>query len=684
MKGIFLIAAIILQSHCMAQLAVDSLQLVLRNRNLPESTQVNTLNELGTAFWKAGNDSLAYIQHRKAIAIAKKSGFYLGEAKARFQLVRMEMEHLEDVTTAHKHLDTTLMLAKQYNNDWIEAMTCFRKAQLYASGFYEHYDTVPILYERARALFVSSGDKAMEGSVYVELGTFVAAEGKYAQAIDYMLKGKKLQESTGDIKALRATIPNLGTMYLNLKMYDKALATFDEASKIAHQLNDKRVLAFIDYQKGFLYKEKKQYADALKYSLQAVKLFEEAGALQVLTNVYARVAQIYYLQNKLDSALKLNKYADSLYFAHVGIEETFFHYTNMNFARIYLAQQRYDSAIYFATMGRDTLEHTQVLLPEELSLYNEVLAKAYEAKGNFSKALFYYKDYKKWSDSLLNDETKQKVLAAGISYDFEKLQQASELDIRNLKAEKVRQTRNFLLVLLLALLLILGLLLWNYRQVRKKNKALIEKQAEIEKALFTGQKRERKRLAGELHDHLNTQLAAVRWYLEAMDLSNMEGHNLSLHNRVMQTSEELYRDMRMISHVLSPVALEDDDLQGALEKLVVRMNESQPTHLQLQYHVQDQLPEKVIRELYSIALELTANIARHAAATNGWISIQQTPDNILTLSVADDGKGMPAQQTSDGIGIQNVRQRAADIGAVLHIADRKPAGTIISIEMPMR
>ncbi|MCU0334421.1 MAG: histidine kinase [Chitinophagaceae bacterium] len=667
---------------CMAQPNIDSLQQQLRRKSLPDSTYINTLNELGTAYWKAGNDSLAMLQHRRALAMARQKDYYLGEAKARLQLVRMEMERLEDVDGAHRQIDTALQLARQHQNDWIAAMAYFRKAQLYTLGFYEHYDTVPPLFEKARQLFVKIGDKAMEGSVYVELGTFAAGKGQYAKAIDYMLKGKALQESTGDLKALRATVPNLGVMYLNLKMYDKALAAFDEAGGIATRLADQRVLAFVDYQKGFLYKEKGQYTEAMRYYQQAASLYEETGAMQILTNVYARMAQLHQLQHRWPEALRLNRLADSLYFSAISIEESFFHYTNTNYARIYLDLQRYDSAIYFAKMGLDTLINTNVVLAEEMAVYNEVLARAYEATGAYKQALVHFKDYKRWSDTLLNDETKQQVLVAGISYDFDKMQQASELQVKTLQASKARQSRNLLLVVLLAVLAVAGLLLWNYWQLRKKNRALQAKQAEIEKALYTGQKIERKRLAGELHDHLNTQLAAVRWYLEAMDMQAMTPQNQQLHQRVLGATADLYRDMRMISHVLTPAALEEDNLPGALEKLVQRMNESQPTRFALTVQLQQPLPERIARELYAMALELTSNIARHAAATQAWIVLQPGAHGALVLSVADDGIGMPASDAHQGIGLQNIRQRVADIGACLTIAPRVPQGTHVSIALP--
>lgn len=457
------------------QNTLDSLLAILQKNTTPDTTRINTLNETGMAYWKKGDDSIAIHYHKMAIGEAGKTKYYLGEAKARLQLVRMEMEHLSDVDGAHRQLDTTYQIAYKRDDEWIEAMCHFRRAQVYAMGFYEYKDTIPILFEKARLLFIDDGDKSMEGAVYSELASIEAGEGKYAAAVDYLQKARTLQESTGDLNALRATLPNLGVMYINLKLYDKALHIFDDASRNALKLNDQRVLAFIDYQKGFIYKEQEKFEMALAHYHQAAILFSNAGAINVSTNIYARIAEVYLLKNKLDSALYLNRLADSLYRKTVSMTETFFHYTQLNFSKIYLAKKEYTRAIAYATEGRDTLLHTNVLLAEELAGYHQVLAEAYEATGKYQLALQNFKAYKAWSDSLINDETNQRVLTSNLTYDFEKKEQATQLKLQIARQQKLKQSQAFLVVLLLFALAIGAYMLDNNKKLRQNNKELSQK-----------------------------------------------------------------------------------------------------------------------------------------------------------------------------------------------------------------
>ena len=106
-----------------------------------------------------------------------------------------------------------------------------------------------------------------------------------------------------------------------------------------------------------------------------------------------------------------------------------------------------------------------------------------------------------------------------MNYEFDKKQNLSKLRFNQLQNEKLTQSRNFLVGLSVLATLIAGIILWSNRKLRSKNLQLTAKNREIEQALYKGQNIERKRVASELHDNLNTKLAALRWRLEAIDIS---------------------------------------------------------------------------------------------------------------------------------------------------------------------
>lgn len=94
------------------------------------------------------------------------------------------------------------------------------------------------------------------------------------------------------------------------------------------------------------------------------------------------------------------------------------------------------------------------------------------------------------------------------------------------------------------------------------------------------------------------------------------------------------------------------------------------------------LPRTVSTALYRITQEALTNIARHACASRVHIEMSVTPQ-ILTLSVQDNGVGIPRSRRRNGVGIMGMKERAASIGAQLSVASLIPSGTAVICHLPI-
>ncbi|MEZ4900890.1 MAG: sensor histidine kinase [Spirosomataceae bacterium] len=297
--------------------------------------------------------------------------------------------------------------------------------------------------------------------------------------------------------------------------------------------------------------------------------------------------------------------------------------------------------------------------------------------------MFHYKQHKADSDSILNNEVLQKTMVSTMTYTFEKQQQANKLRIQTLENDQLTQTRNLLIGLFILGILILGFVLWSNRQLNRKNRELVQKNREIEEALFKGQNIERKRVASELHDNLNTKLAAIRWHLEAMQTDTMPASNQKIHTRLLEMANDVYADVRLISHNMLPAELETHGLIVALQKLVDKLNINTKTSFHfVGGESQSRPPSSIEHQLYNIALELVNNVLKHAQASEVWISLSQT-DHQMTLTVSDNGVGMPSEVQSEGIGMRNLRNRVEGLSGELKIESRPSEGTKVSIEIAL-
>ncbi len=660
---------------------VDSLLSVLKSQAVSDTSRVNTLNALGHAHWISGEDSLARIYCLEAIGLAKKQGFLKGEANARFQFVRIEMDVLNRVDDAYAHLDTVDRKAGEAGDDLIRAVSFFRRAQLISMTDMERSEPVDSLLNLALEIFRKDRSKYWEAMVYQEKAGMLGWEGKYAQAIELYLKARRILESLGDEKALRATLPNLGVTYTQVEMYKEALECFDKAGQIARKNNDVRILAFLHNQKGDIFKKQNELEKALASYTEAVKIYENTSSAQFLTSAYARISDVYFKLGDYARALTFNQRSDSVFKAH-NPGNALYHFTQVNYGNLYLQQKRYRDVIQTADRGLGRIEEASEMLYER-SNYLRQLSEAYKNLGNYPLAYDYFVRYKAASDSLLNDESRQRIMASNMNYELDKMKSAKELEIQQLENRQLLQARNMLMLAGLAAICILVYILWANKRLRKYNEQLVNKNREIEMALDRGQKIERRRVASELHDNLNTKLAALRWSLESMDTESWDGFNQSLHKKLLEMANEAYKDVRLISHNMLPPELEQEGLSAAFTQLVRKLNELGDIRFDFEeYNIYRRLARNEEHQLYNVALEAINNTLKHAQARNVRIRISIAEDTFAMI-ITDDGKGMENTSIQKGMGFHNITNRIESIGGKVQIRSVLDKGTTISVTLPL-
>jgi len=90
--------------------------------------------------------------------------------------------------------------------------------------------------------------------------------------------------------------------------------------------------------------------------------------------------------------------------------------------------------------------------------------------------------------------------------------------------------------------------------------------------------------------------------------------------------------------------------------------------------------------IYRIVQETLNNILKHAASRKIIIHLQYSPDE-FTLSITDNGKGFDLtllnHNTSYGLGIKNMHNRARLMGARFQISSTLGEGTNVVVTVPL-
>ena len=189
-------------------------------------------------------------------------------------------------------------------------------------------------------------------------------------------------------------------------------------------------------------------------------------------------------------------------------------------------------------------------------------------------------------------------------------------------------------------------------------------------------------MAGELHDNLNTKIAAIRWQLEALESTeNLE--NPDLIKTSINQLNDAYEDIRLISHNLMPETVQSIGLINSIADLIGKLNSSD----RVKFHfVTDESQDinygSLAYPVYNIVFEMVNNVMKHAEAENAWISINTNELDDLKITVSDDGKGFDMDQMKGGYGLKNITSRVQNLHGDYNIESAPGRGTKIYIEIP--
>ncbi|WP_286392526.1 tetratricopeptide repeat-containing sensor histidine kinase [Myroides marinus] len=507
---------------------------------------------------------------------------------------------------------------------------------------------------------------------------------------DYMVKTLTeycipLSEKSNNIELLAYSYTQLGLTFMSVGQFDTAEEYHKKALEQLEKIKNKNsvhVVTYLNLVSNYCYKPDSKTAKI--YLDQAKELLKPFPESQHYPNYYYQEAMYYTTIQDFDNALaSLSKGAK---LAKESNQTKLLHMLYFRMYNVYLMQKDYRKA-------KAQLEHIlaeKVLAKEavnrritytQLAAVNDVLGEHKEAYQWMKKA------------SLLGDSLQQNKLLEKMN-ELEILHQTADKEqkINNLEKEKKanellsknKNLRMTILVIALILSLIIAFLIFiNYKKQQKLNKQIslsheqdllhIENQRKYEatQAILQGEEQERQRIAQDLHDSMGGMLANIRMTISANDSFNKEN--------VIDKLDQTIDEMRRISRNLMPETLKNIGLEIALKELCETMTQKYFTIQFEAFNLSENIPFKTQIALYRIAQESISNVTKYAQATNVIVQISQN-NNVLNLTIEDDGIGFDKSEIVYGLGLKNIQNRVQLINGTVEIASNKGEGTTINVE----
>jgi signal transduction histidine kinase len=239
------------------------------------------------------------------------------------------------------------------------------------------------------------------------------------------------------------------------------------------------------------------------------------------------------------------------------------------------------------------------------------------------------------------------------------------------------------------------------RQSRREAEHSAEREAELsaerEELLhdaLVASDRERRQLAGDLHDGVIQLVSAVT--LRTATLSRgLRREGGQTPERITAAVEGLDRitvdlqavtaDLRGLMGALAGDEIERGGLTGALSKLLVPLADS---GVQVDISVGELDCDARVRSLiHRVVQELVRNVAKHAAAHRVELTITEDREEVR-LALTDDGQGfdlaaLGERQRRGHMGLLLVEQRVQDAGGTLHVTSAPGHGTKVAMRLPL-
>jgi signal transduction histidine kinase len=209
----------------------------------------------------------------------------------------------------------------------------------------------------------------------------------------------------------------------------------------------------------------------------------------------------------------------------------------------------------------------------------------------------------------------------------------------------------------------------------------VAEQARLERELLEAGARERISFGRELHDEIGQHLVATALAVQALAL-RLTGPLATEATAIVDWTEQAVAKTRSLARGLLLAEIAPQRLIPELEELA-----SVARHARIALEVEhDDAPIDLraldCAQIFRIAQEAVSNAVRHAQATRITISVARRA-GAFSVTIEDDGIGIPDERTGGGMGLQIMTQRARLIGARVLVEKRESKGTRVTCTLPV-
>lgn len=225
--------------------------------------------------------------------------------------------------------------------------------------------------------------------------------------------------------------------------------------------------------------------------------------------------------------------------------------------------------------------------------------------------------------------------------------------------ESILITGTFLMLLLACIFLFMLLYYQqNLLKIKKREAELLLQTA------LKSEKKERKRIAKDLHDAIQSDLNAVRNYVILFSKKNQHTNSPELLASIKGSLEQAIENTRLIAFQMMPPLLETSGFNLTLRNYFEQLQTSNDKQFEIKYELTDvTVSDTIAYELFRVVQELISNMLKHGSITKCSANLFFTGHELCFI-LEDDGIPFSFKEAfhkNQGCGLQNIQSRLKSI-----------------------
>ncbi|MBI4649010.1 MAG: tetratricopeptide repeat protein [Bacteroidia bacterium] len=434
----------------------------------------------GLAYFYLNNYDKSFKYFNDALNIRKKINDKAGIASA-INNIGLVYKSKKNYDKAHKFFLSALEIYKSLNNKEKVASVFYNIGTIYkAKG---KYDIALEYCDKAIEIYKKIGNKIKESTILNSIANIYVSMADYQKAIEYFFASLKIDEELNDKRGIAVSFRNIGIVYEKWMKFDEAIDYYQKALDIHNRIGNKEGMATGLHDIGIIYANIGNLKASLLNFQKALKIYEKIDEKQGISVTLNNIGNVYFIRKEYDKAIMYFKKS-------LKINEEFCYYEGIafsinNIGNVYVEWQKYNIAIDYYKKGLQISQ--DYTLKQNIMNYYLSMSDVYSITKDCKKALEYYKQYTTLKDSIFNEESHKQITEMQTKYETEKKEkeiellnkekklQTTELEKKAVEIKKKNIQRNAFIAGFCLVLLLTAIVYRSYRQKKKSNRMLHEK-----------------------------------------------------------------------------------------------------------------------------------------------------------------------------------------------------------------